>query len=208
MISMQKAATRGMAILAVAATGACSSAGGLGNILGSVLGQGQQGQGQVSGTIQSINTRNQQVQLQQSNGQNLTLGYDNQTQVVYQNQNYSVNSLEYGDRVTARITNASSNNNNQYYTDLIQVDQSVSSNPGGTGTNTNVQQFEGTARNIDRTNGTFQLTGSNFGTVVVSLPYNPRQTDVNRFQSLRSGDYVRMYGIVLNNNRVELRQFN
>lgn len=210
MISMQKAATRGMAILAVAATAACSSAGGLGNILGSVLGQGQQGQGQgqVSGTIQSINTRNQQVQLQQSNGQNLTLGYDNQTQVVYQNQNYSVNSLEYGDRVTARITNASSNNNNQYYTDLIQVDQSVSSNPGGTGTNTNVQQFEGTARNIDRTNGTFQLTGSNFGTVVVSLPYNPRQTDVNRFQSLRSGDYVRMYGIVLNNNRVELRQFN
>lgn len=203
MISLQKAATRGMAILAVAATAACSSTGGLGSILGSVL--GQQGQGQVSGTVQNINTRNQQLQIQQSNGQNLTLTYDNQTQVVYQNQNYSVNNLQYGDRVTARIANTNSNNST-YYTDLIQVDQSVSSNTG-TGTS-NVQPFEGTARNIDRTNGTFQLTGSNYGTLVVSLPYNPRQTDVNRFNSLRAGDYVRIYGVMLNNNRVELRQFN
>ncbi len=207
MISMKKAATRGMAILAVAATAACSGTGGLGNVLGSVLGQpGQgQGQGQVSGTVQSINTRNQQLQLQQSNGQNVTLSYDNQTQVVYQNQSYSVSNLEYGDRVTARVPNTNSNNNG-YYTDLIQVDQSASSN-NGTGTG-NVQTFEGSARNIDRTNGTFQLTGSNYGTLIVSLPYNPRQADVNRFQSLRTGDYVRIYGVLLNNNRVELRQFN
>lgn len=206
MISFQTAATRGIAVLGIAATAACSSAGGLGSILGSVLGQGQQGQGQVSGTIQGINTRNQQLQLQQSNGQNLTIGYDNQTQVVYQNQNYPVSSLEYGDRVTARITNANTNNS-QYYTDLIQVDRSVSSN-NGTGSSANVQQFEGSARNIDRTNGTFQITGSNYGTLVVTLPYNPRQTDVNRFNNLRSGDYVRIYGVLLNNNRVELRQFN
>lgn len=203
MISIHRAATRGMAVLAVAATAACSSTGGLGNILGGVL--GQQGQNQVSGTIRSVDTRYQQLQLQQTNGQNLTLGYDNQTQVVYENQNYSVANLESGDQVTARV---STTNNNQYYTDLIQVDRSVSSNNGTGGVGTNVQSFEGTARNIDRTNGTFQITGSNYGTLVVALPYNPRQTDVNRFQSLRSGDYVRIYGVLLNNNRVELRQFN
>lgn len=204
MISMHRAATRGIAVLAVAATSACSSAGGLGNILGGVLGQGQQQQGQVSGIVRNVDTRSQQLQLQQSNGQNLTLGYDNQTQVVYQNQNYSVSNLEYGDQVTARVSTTS---NNQYYTDLIQVDQSVSSNTG-TGSSANVQLFEGSARNIDRTNGTFQITGSNYGTLVVTLPYNPRQTDINRFNNLRSGDYVRLYGVLLNNNRVELRQFN
>lgn len=208
MISIQQAARRGVAILAVAATGACSSTGGLGNILGGVL--GGQGQGnEVSGTIQNINGRNQELSLQQSNGQNVTLRYDNQTQVVYQNQNYSVSNLEYGDRVTARIANGS--NNSQYYTDLIQVNQSVStsgSNGGVYGNSSNVQNFEGTVRNIDRTNGVFQLTGSNSGTLTVSLPYNPRQTDVNRFQSLRNGDYVRIYGVLLNNSRVELRQFN
>jgi hypothetical protein len=206
MISIHKAATRGMAVLAVAATAACSSTGGLGNILGSVLGQQGQG-GQVSGTVRNVDTRYQQIQLQQSNGQSLTLGYDNQTQVVYQNRNYSVSNLEYGDQVTARVSATNNNNNNQYYTDLIQVDQSVASN-NGTGTSGNVQQFEGTARNVDRTNGTFQITGSNYGNLVVQLPYNPRQADVNRFNSLRSGDYVRIYGVLMNNNRIELRQFN
>ena len=84
MISIRQAARRGVAILAVAATSACSSTGGLGNILGGVL--GGQGQGnEVSGTIQNINGRNQELSLQQSNGQNVTLRYDNQTQVVYQN---------------------------------------------------------------------------------------------------------------------------
>lgn len=202
MISIQRAATRGIAILAVAASAACSSTGGLGNILGGVLGQGQGGQ--VSGTVRNIDSRNQQLTIQQSNGQNVNLNYDNQTQVVYQNQTYSVANLEYGDQVTARIANS---NNNQYYTDYIQVDQSVSSNTGVGGVQGNVQSFEGTARNIDRTNGIFQLTGTTYGTLTVSLPYNPRQADLNRFQSLRSGDYVRLYGVLLNNSRVELRQF-
>lgn len=200
MISIHQAARRGIAIMAVAATGACSSTGGLGNILGGVFGQQQ---GEVSGTVQTVNTRNQQLSILQSNGQSVTLNYDNQTQVVYQGQNYSVSNLEYGDRVTARIANT--NNSGQSYTDLITVTQSVSGNIGTSG---NVQSFEGTVRNIDRTNGIFQITGTSYGTLTVSLPYNPRQTDVNRFQSLRSGDYVRILGVLLNNSRVELRQFN
>src|SRR5689334_4271100 len=57
------------AALALAAT-ACSSTGGLGSILGGVL--GQQGN-QVSGTVQGLDTRNQQIGLQQSNGQTVAL---------------------------------------------------------------------------------------------------------------------------------------
>jgi hypothetical protein len=186
---------------------ACSSTtgGGLGGILGSVLGGGAAGGSQVSGTIQGVNTRSQQIGLQQSNGQNVTLTYDNNTQVVYQNQNYSVTSLEYGDRVTARVPNANSSGSNGYYTDLIQVDQSVSPNEGGI--NNNVQQFDGTVRSIDRTNGIFQITSNNYGTLTVYMPYNPRQTDVNKFNSIRSGDYVRIYGTMMNNSRVQLTQF-
>jgi hypothetical protein len=39
------------------------------------------------------------------------------------------------------------------------------------------------------------------------MPYNPNRADVDRFNSLRSGDYVRLYGVFLNESRVELRQF-
>jgi hypothetical protein len=43
--------------------------------------------------------------------------------------------------------------------------------------------------------------------VTVSMPYSPSRSDVNRFQSLRAGDNVRIAGVILNNTRVELRQF-
>jgi hypothetical protein len=211
MTKMMRAARGGAALAVLMAATACSSAngGGLGEILGSVLGGG--GGSQVSGTVQGINTRNQQIGLTQSNGQTVTLNYDNNTQVVYQNQKYAVTNLEYGDRVTARIP-SNNNSNGGYYTDLILVDQSVSTNSGGVyndGTNNNVQQFEGTVRQIDRTNGLFTISSNNnnYGTLTVQMPYNPRQSDVNRFNGLRSGDFVRIYGQLLNNSRVQLTQF-
>ena len=112
-------------------------------------------------------------------------------------------SLEYGDQVTARVS-SSNNTSSGYYTDMIQVNQSVSTNTGTTGS---VQAFEGTVRAIDRTNGYFSISSNNYGTLTVSMPYNPRSTDLNRFNSLRTGDFVRINGVLLNNSRVELRQF-
>lgn len=199
-MTIRQAARSGAAILALAAIGACNNSS-LGNILGGVLGNGQ-GQGdQVSGVVQGVDTRSQQIVLQQSNGQSVGLSYDNQTQVVYQNQNYPVTSLERGDQVTARIQ---STNNGGYYTDLVQVDRSVS----GTSTSSaNVQSFQGTVRQVDRTNGLFSLEAGNYGLLTVGLPYNVSRSDVDRFNSLRAGDYVRLYGVPLNNSRVELRQF-
>ena len=197
-----RSAARGSAVSAlILAASGCSSTGGLGEILGGVLGGGSSGN-QVTGTIQGVNTQSRQVGIQQTNGQTVTLTYDNNTQVVYQNQNYPVTSLEWGDQVTARISSTSNNSN---YTDLIQVNQSVG-NDNGTGSG-NVQNFEGTARNIDRNTGVFNLSSTNAGTLTVSMPYNPRQNDITRFNNLRSGDYVRLSGVLLNNSRVELRQF-
>ena len=201
MISIRSAARGGAAALLLAASAACSNNSQLGDILGGVLGGGNNSQ--VTGSISGVNTRLQTIGIQQSNGQSVTVNYDNNTQVVYQNQNYPVTSLEYGDQVTARIT-SSNNTSNGYYTDLIQVNQSVSNSGGTSG---NVQTYEGTVRNVDDTNGLFTISSNNYGTLTVSMPYNPRQTDLNRFNNLRNGDYVRIYGVMLNNSRVELRQF-
>ncbi len=40
------------------------------------------------------------------------------------------------------------------------------------------------------------------------VAYNASNTDRTRFQNLRSGDFVRFYGVFVSNSRVELRQFN
>jgi hypothetical protein len=179
--------------------------------LGSVIGAGGTPQaGQVSGVVQGVDTRNQQIVLQDANGQSVGLQFDAQTQVTYQNRSYAVTNLERGDRVTARIQQT---NNGGYYTDLVQVDQSVSASNGtvygsnGSSSSGTVQTLQGTVRQVDRNNGLFTVDMGNSNVLTVSLPYNPSQNDLNRFQALRAGDAVRFYGVFLNNNRVELRRF-
>jgi hypothetical protein len=194
------------AVLMLATATACSSAGGLGSILGSVLGGGMGGGGQanqVSGYIQGVDTRNRQIGIQQSNGQTVVVAYDNQTQVVYQNQRYPVTSLENGDQVTARIQQLQ---NGGYYTDVVQVDRSVSG--PSTIQSGNVQLLQGTVRQVDQANGLFLLDANNGSRVTVQLPQQINRADLDRFRNLRAGDFTRLYGVYLNNTRVELRQFN
>lgn len=191
---------RGAAVaLMIASLGACAG-NQLGNILGGVLGGGQAQSGQLSGTIRGVDQRSQLISIQQSNGQTVPVAYDNQTQVIYQNQNYSPTSLENGDRVTARVQA----NGNSYYTDYVQVDQSVN----GAGSSSNLQQLQGTVRQVDRRNGVFTVDVNNYNTLTVTLPSSLSSSDVNRFNNLRSGDFVRFYGTFLNRTQVQLRQFN
>lgn len=189
------------AALIMASAGAC--AGNLGNVLGGVLGGGGNQPQQLSGTIRGVDTRSQQISIQESNGQTVPVSYDNQTQVVFQNQNYSPTSLENGDMVTARIQA----NGNNYYTDYVQVDQSIRGSGTGSVSN-NVQLLQGTVRQVDRRNGVFTVDVNNGYTLTVTMPYNPATNDVNRFNSLRSGDFVRFYGAYQSSSQVQLRQFN
>jgi hypothetical protein len=192
---------RGAAASALFVLAGCSNTG-LGNVLGSVLGGGQGGGSQVSGYVQGVDTRSQYIALQSANGQSVNIQYDNQTRVVYNNQSYPVTSLDRGDQVTARIQST----NNGYYTDLVQVDQPVQGS-NGSASSGNVQTIQGTVRGVDTQNGLFALDVGTGTRVTVSMPYSPRRADMNRFQNLRQGDYVRIAGVFLNNTRVELRQF-
>ena len=187
----------------LAALTACSAIGSLGNVLGGII-PGGGGASQVSGYVAGVDTRAQVIGLQQPNGQPVNLLFDAQTKVVYNNQSYPVTSLDRGDQITARIQNT----NNGYYTDLVQVDRPVQGSVSETGTSTGaVQSIQGTVRQIDQQNGLFTMDVSNGARLTVSMPYSPTRTDVTKFQSLRSGDVVRIAGVFLNNSRVELRQF-
>ena len=202
MTTIQRARRGSAVVLACVAIAACSNAGTIGDILGSVLGGGANGN-LLAGTVRSVDTRSRQLQLQQSNGQTVALGFDNNTKVVYQDRNYSVTSLENGDQVSARVQQLQ---NGGYYTDSVVVTQPVSGSTTTGGTQ-GVQSLTGTVRSVDRNNGLFSIDAGNGVLLTVSLVYNASNADVTRFNNLRSGDYVRFYGVYLNNTRVELRQF-
>jgi hypothetical protein len=185
------------------ALGACSSTGGLGSVLGSVLGGGAQDQ-QLSGSVRSVDTRNQQISITQSNGQAVAVNYDANTKVVYQSRVYAVGNLDPGDQVVARITTTQ---NNAYYTDSITVTQSVTTTTSNGTVDNTVQQLNGTVSSIDRTNGNFVVDIGSGTRITVSMPYNARSADVSTYNNLRVGQYIRFYGVYLNTSRVELRQF-
>lgn len=198
---MRVSGTRISAAVAVAALlSACQGMGGIGDILGGVLGGGGS---QVNGTVRSVNTQSQFLTLRQSNGQDVDLQFDNQTRVVYQNQAYSVTALDPGDQVAARVQQLQTG---AYYTDSIVVVQPVNSTGGAVGGA--VQSLQGTVRQIDRDNGLFTVDAGGNVTLTVSLPYNATSTTVQRFNNLRSGEYVRFQGVYISQTRVELRQFN
>ena len=195
----------GAAVLAIASATGCSGTGGLGSVLGSVLGGGTGQAQQVSGYVNGVDTRNRSIIIQQQNGQSVAIAYDQNTQVVFQNQSYPVTALENGDQVTLRLQQTS---NGGYYTDLVQVDQSVRNGSSSSVYQSgNVVQFEGAVRSVNRQQGWFTITGGNGGLLTVQLGNQVSRNDVDRFNALRVGDFVRMYGVYTSNNNVELRQF-
>ncbi len=188
---------------ALVAGGCASGAGGpLGGVLGGILNPA--GANTVSGTIAGVDTRAQVIYVNASNGQQIPVQYDNNTQVVYQNQNYPVVDLERGDYVTVQLQGTG---NGGYYTSYVQVTQSVQNSgqyPGGSGY---YQTLAGSVSQINYQNGTFLLTQNNGGSFLVQMPYNPRQNDVQTFNSLRNGQYVQVQGQFVSQNVFQLSAF-
>lgn len=200
--------TRPVLALAFLATTGCAGGAGLGaigDILGGMAGLPGAGGGgnEIRGQVSYVDERRSEIELQSDQGQRARLSFDSRTEVVYQNQRYPVTSLENGDQVTARIQQLQ---NGGYYTDVVQVDRSVSG--PSTMQSGNVQLLQGTVRQIDQANGLFLLDANNGSRVTVQLPQQINRADLDRFRNLRVGDFTRLYGVYLNNSRVELRQFN
>lgn len=114
-------------------TTACSGGGGLGalgDILGSVGGGGaggQQQQQQVQAEIQQVDSQNQRIHVRIQNGQTGSLRYDQQTTVVYRQQQYPVTALERGDMVNIQVMQSGQND---LYAARVDVVQSIQERNG------------------------------------------------------------------------------
>jgi hypothetical protein len=196
----------------VAITG-CSQLGTLGNVLGGVMQPGVGSGSQVAGTVRYVDTQRQMIQVTTQNGQTGNVYFDNRTQVVYQQQNYSATALEQGDEVQMQLQQDQQGN---YYTSYIMVTRSVqnsggyNNNTGGGyntgGYNNSMVQMEGRVGWVDYQRGQFSLV-TNRGTLTVMMPYNSSATDANQFRNLRQNAYVRVQGQMVSNNQLQLTRF-
>jgi hypothetical protein len=180
----------------------------LGHIDG-IGGYGTPGGNDLIGEVSYIDTRARQIELRTDAGRTLSVGYDNNTRVTYRQQDYAVSNLEPGDYVAMR---AQQDRDGRYFTDLITVRESVQDRAGyGSGSRSGstgrVDRLEGRVEYVDSRRGTFEVRDRNNRIVVVSLPYSAPRTISDRFNRLREGDYVRIEGRFLNQDRLELENF-
>lgn len=198
------------AAFAVATLSGCAGAnlGALGDILGGAIGGQPGGQrggaSQVVAEVQGVDTRNQVIQIRTEQGQTGNVYFDQNTQVVYQNQQYPVTALERGDVVVIQLQQTQ---RNQTYASRIDVRQSVQDRGGRSGSASGQQvQLSGRVAQIDQNRGVFQMQTQQ-GTYVVALPYNPGAANADYFRRLRTGDTVRVEGTLVANGRLELYRF-
>jgi len=212
--SIRNLATAAFAVLTLTGC-AGTNLGQLGEILGGAMGGAGQQQGQngrVLAEVQNVDTRQQVIQLRTQEGQQGNVMFDQNTVVVYQNQQYPVTALERGDVAYFQLQQTQQG---ATYATRIEVQQSVQERTGqqtggqqgGTyGGNQQVMQLSGTVGRIDYNQGWFELRTQS-GTATVQLPYNAGDAQTDYFRRLRTGQTVRLEGVNQGNGRVELYRF-
>ncbi len=205
------ARTATMAVAVAALSGCGGNLGALGDILGG-MGGGQQGQGQGQGQlvveIQGVDERRQSIQVRTQDGRTGTVRYDQNTQVIYRQQQYPVTALERGDVAELQVQQLQ---NNEIYAQRVLVQQSVQERTGQAGatqpgTAGQMQQISGRVGQVNAQAGMFELQTPS-GMLTVSLPANSTAQTVNRFRSLRPGESVTLEGSWVSAGMVELYRF-
>jgi hypothetical protein len=164
------------ALLAAAVLTGCGSTG-----VGDVLGGGRGSDngtydraGSVQGTVASVNTRDRYVvvdvedsryNLRNGNGDQMTLYYDDRTDVEYQGKNYQPADLERGDRIRAEVDESGSRMLAQQIEVLYDATSGSSSGTLGTYDSRddnyrNTSNLRGTVRNVDTRDRTVEIETS------------------------------------------------
>ena len=154
----------------------------------------------VVGEVQSVNTRNREIEIRTDSGRRTVIRYDADTQVIYRQRTYAVSNLERGDYVAARVVQ---DRDGRYSTTTVSVKETAQDR----GTISRLERTEGRVESIDNRRGTFALRDERNRIVVVYVAFNAPPAVSDRFNRLRSGDYVRIEGRGISADRFDLENF-
>lgn len=154
-------------------------------------------------TVERVNTGSREISLRANDGRTRTVGYSTDARVLYRGREYPVTQLEAGDIVAMQLRQDS---RGTPYADLIRVQESIQDR-NQSGPQTGIQMLDGRVEQLDFQRRSFGIRDQSRDRVIVSLRSNAQRSDVDRFQALRDGDYVRVEGRFLDRERFELDGF-
>lgn len=205
------------AVLALAVTAGGCAGNGWEDVLN---GRDRYGDGsEVRGEVRDVGSRT--IEVRTDGGRSARVRYDGSTDVRYGDRRYPVRSLERGDYVTVRTSRA---RDGGLYARSVVVRRSARADRGGYEGRTADRRVErrvpprrtdSYARNavdgrvglVDRRTRAFQLRSAEHGNVQVIVARNAGRDTRNRLDRLRQGEYVRLRGRFIDENRFEVEGF-
>jgi exosome complex RNA-binding protein Csl4 len=158
----------------------------------------------IVGEVQYVDTRAREIEIRTDSGRTSAVRYDKDTQVVYRQRNYSVDNLERGDYIAARVQQ---DRDGRLVANSITVRESVQDRGSSGGGRGRFERAEGRVEYVDARRGTFEIRDQRNRSIVVSVPFNAPRDVMDQFNRLRNGDYVRIEGRSVNVDRFELENF-
>ena len=177
-----------------------------GNARGPIAEDSRLFQGEIAGEIDRIDRSRREIHVIADDRRPQVLDYDiNRTRVLYHGYDYTIDQLEAGDRVAFRTPRRGD------WIESVRVLEPVQARSGPTlarpAARPRADILEGTVERVDVSLGTFEVLPRGGRAVTVSVPYNARAADVDRFRSLRRGDQVRIEGEFVNAESLQLLAF-
>jgi hypothetical protein len=166
-----------------------------------------EGQLDVVGLIERVDLDARQLHVRPNNAPRRVVVYSRDAQVFYRGRVYPATRLVPGDVVAMQIK---ADRRGEPYVDLIRIQEETVSDRGRREDFTAARRIErlaGTVENINRRDDSFELNNRPGQIVSVLLSENVRDSDRERFQTLRSGDRVRIEGKYVDAERFEMLSF-
>jgi hypothetical protein len=163
---------------------------------------------EIVGTVEDIDTRAREIYIRTGPGKMRTVSYGPETRVLIRGRDYPASELRRDDEVVLEVAKSSPGKEHVNRIRVRDRRQTSLEQPADRDRISPVQTIEGTVERVDFERGYFEIR-PRFGNGLtrVFLPYRPGQRTEDEFRLLREGDYVRVEGEVVTDNRVELKAF-
>ena len=166
-----------------------------------------EGQLDVTGVVERVDLDAQQLYVRPYDGPRRAVVYSRDAQVLYRGREYPVTRLVPGDVVAMQIK---PDTRGEPYVDLIRIQEETVGDRGRREDFTTARRIErlaGTVESINRRNDSFELNNRPGQIVSVDLSEYVRDSDKERFRTLRTGDRVRIEGKYVGSDRFEMLSF-
>lgn len=166
-----------------------------------------EGQPDVVGSVDRVDLAARRLYLRPNGGESRAISYSRDAQVFYRGRLYPMTRLAPGDVVGMQMKQ---DRRGQSYVDLVRIQEENAGaryNRKDFASAPRIETLAGKVRSVNRRDNSFELDDRRGQIVSVALSENVRDSDRDRFQTLRSGDHVRIEGKFIGDDQFEMLSF-